>query len=61
MKTIRSNLTKHVGFSQLSQNHKISELGYFLKNFKKFHLFIKELYALLYHWYMFEALSLLVY
>ena len=28
---------------------------------KTIHLFIEELYARLYHWYMFEALSLLVY
>ena len=52
MKTIRCNLTKHVGFSQLSQNHYISIWGYFLKNFKKFHRFIEELYARLYHWYV---------
>ena len=59
MKTIRCNFKqKHVRFSQLSQNHYIRILGYFLKKFKKFHLFIEELYARLYHWYMLEALSL---
>ena len=52
---------KHVGFSQLSQNHYITIWGYFLRNFKKIHLLIEELYTRLYHWYMFEALSLLVY
>ena len=51
----------HVGFSQLSQNCYIRIWGYFFKNFKKFHLFIEELYPRLYHLYMFEALSLLVY
>ena len=61
VKTIRCYLTKHVGFSQLSQNHYIRIWGYFLKSFKTFVLFIEELYARLYHWYMFEALSLLVY
>ena len=58
MKTIRCNLKKHVEFSQ---NHHIRIRGYFLKNIKKFHLFVEELYARLYHWYMFEELSLLVY
>ena len=52
MKTIRRNLTKHVGFLQLSQNHFISIWGYFLKILKKFHRFIEELYARLYHWYV---------
>ena len=33
----------------------------FLKKFQKFRLFIEELYARIYNWYMFEALSLLVY
>ena len=32
-----------------------------LKNSKKLHQSIEELYALLYHWYTFEALILLVY
>ena len=32
-----------------------------LKKFENIHLFIEELYARPYHWYMFEALSLLVY
>ena len=31
------------------------------KKIKKFHLFTEELYARQYHWYMFDALSLLVY
>ena len=35
-------LQKHVGFSQLSQNHFKSIWGYFLENFKKFHRFIEE-------------------
>ena len=61
MKTIRCNYQKHVRFLQLSQNHYIRISGYFHKHFKKFHLFIEELYARLYHRYMFEALSLLVY
>ena len=49
MKTILCNLQKHVGLSHLSKIHYL----------KKFHLFIEELYARLYRWYMFEALSLL--
>ena len=52
---------KHVRFLQLSQNQYVRTWEYFLKNFKKFHLFIEEVYARLYQWYMFEALSLLVY
>ena len=52
MKTNRCNLIKTRRFSQLSQNHYISIWGYFLKIFKKFHRFIKELYARLYHWYV---------
>ena len=43
MKTIRCSLKKHVGFSQLSQNHYIRIWVYFIKKFKKFHLFIEEL------------------
>ena len=61
MNAIRCILTKHVTFSQLSHNHNIRIWGYFLKNFKKLYLFIEELYARRYHWYMFEALSLLEY
>ena len=34
---------------------------YFLRKFKNFHLFNKELYARWYNFYMFEALSLLVF
>ena len=61
MKKIRCNLTKkHVGFSQLSQNHYISILGYFLLIFKKFNRFIEEFYVV-YVTRIFEALSLLVY
>ena len=48
-------------FSQLSQNHYVRIWGYFLKKFKKFHLVFEELYACLYDWYMFEALSFLIY
>ena len=40
--TIRCNLTKHIGFSQLLQNHYISVWGYF----------VEELYARLNHWYV---------
>ena len=61
MKTICCNLTKASRIFATFKNHYIRILGYFLKSFKKFHLFIEELYARLYHWYMFEALSLLVY
>ena len=35
-------------------------MGILPYNIKKFILFIKELYARLHYWYMFEALSLLV-
>ena len=35
-------------------------MGTLPKKLKKFHLFIEELYAHIYHWYIFEALSLLV-
>ena len=61
MKTTRCNLTKSL--SDFHNFHRIiiRILGYFLKNFKKFHMFIEELYARLYHWYMFTALGLLVY
>ena len=61
VKTTCCNLQKDVGFSQLSQNQYVRIWGYFLKNFKKYLLFIEELYAPLDHWYMFKALSLLVY
>ena len=60
MKTIRCNLKKQVGFSQLSQNHYVRIWGYFLKNFKKFHLFIEESTLVYITDIMFEALSLLV-
>ena len=36
-------------------------MGMLPSKFKKFHLFFEELYARLYHWYMFEVKSLLVY
>ena len=48
-------------FLHFPQNHYIRIWGYFLKEFKKFQLFIEELYTRLYHWYMFELLGLLVY
>ena len=51
MKTIRYNLTKTYRISQLSNNRYISIWGFFLKKIKKFHLFIEELYARLYHLY----------
>ena len=60
VKTIRYNLTKSCWIFVFPQNHYIRIWGYFLKSLKKFRLFIEELYTRLYHWYMFEALSLLV-
>ena len=52
MKTIRCNLTKHVGCSQLSQNESLNKyMGILPKKFKQFHRFIEELYARLYHCY----------
>ena len=35
MKTIRCNLIKHVGFSQLSHNHYVRLWGYFLKKIQE--------------------------
>ena len=63
MKTIRCNLTKacQIFTNSTEPLYYIRILGYFLKILKKFHLFIEELYACLYNWYMFEALNLLVY
>ena len=52
MKTIQSKKQKHIGLSQLSQNHFISIWGYFLENFKTFHRFIEEKFAHLYQWYV---------
>ena len=64
MKTIRCNLTKacriFATFTELLyKNMRIWR--YFFKKFKKFHLFIDELYARLFQWYIFEAEGLLVY
>ena len=63
MNMIRYNLTnfKACRILQLSQNHYIRKLGYFLKKLNKCHLFAKDLYTRLYHLYMFEPFSLLVY
>ena len=61
VKTNRYNLTKTCRIFETFTESLYKLMGYFLKNFKKFHLFIEELYTRLYHWYMFEALSLLVY
>ena len=61
MKTICCNFTKACRIFATFTESLYKNMGYFLKNFKKFHLFIEELYARLYHWYIFETLSLLVY
>ena len=55
VKTIRCKKTKASRIFAI-----FTESLYFLKNFKKSHLFIEELYTRLYYWYMFKALSLLV-
>ena len=61
MKTIRCNLIKHVGLSQLSQNHYIEVYGETsLKSSRNFTDLSKN-YALVYITGMFEALSVLVY
>ena len=39
----------------LTLDYYIRIWGYCLKIFKKFQLLIEELYARLYHWYMFEV------
>ena len=62
MKTIRCNLTKACQIFAFFTESLCKNMGiYSLQNFKKFHLFFEELYARLYHWYMFEAMSVLVY
>ena len=61
MKTIRCNLTKACRIFATFTEFYIKIWSYFLKNFKKFYLFIDDLYARLYQWYIFEAEGLLVY
>ena len=52
MKTIRCKLTKTCRiFANFTESF-YSLWVYFLKFFKKFHRFIEELYARLYHWYV---------
>ena len=53
MKTILCNLTKACRIFTTFTELLYKNMGILL--------FIKELYARLYHWFMFEALSLLVY
>ena len=60
MKTIRCNLTKACHVFATFTESLYKNMG-ILPYFKKFHLFIKVLYACQYHLYMFEASSLLVY
>ena len=61
MKTIRCNLTKACRVFATFTELLYKNMGILLKNFKKFHLFIDELYARLYQWFIFEAEGLLVY
>ena len=61
MKKIRCDFTKACLIFATFTESLYKNVGYFLKIFKRFHMFIKELYACLYHCYMFKALSLLVY
>ena len=61
MKTIRGNLAKAGRILPIFTESLYKNMGYFLKNSKKFHPFIEEIYARLYRWYMFKVLSLLVY
>ena len=60
MKTFCCNLTKACQILTTFTGSLYKYMGVLPKHIKKFHLFIKALYARLYHWYMFEALSLLV-
>ena len=55
MKTIRCNLTKAYRVFTTFTESLSKNMGILLKKFKKFHLFVEELYASLYHWYMLEA------
>ena len=62
VKTIRCNLTKACQIFATLTESLYKNMGILpKKKSKKIYLFIEELYALLYHWYMYEALSLLVY
>ena len=61
MKTIRCNFTKACQNFAIFTESFYKNMGISLKILKKFHPFIEEIYARLYHWCMFEALSLLVY
>ena len=61
MKTIRCSLTKTcLTFATFTESL-YKSMVIVPSNFKKFHRFIEELYVGLYHWYVFEALVLLVY
>ena len=57
MKTICCNLTNACLIFATFTESFYKNMGILAKN----QLFIEELYARLYHWYMFEELSLLVY
>ena len=57
MKPIRYNLTKACRIFALFTESLYKNMGILPLNFKKFHLFIEELYTRLYHQYMFEAVS----
>ena len=61
MKTSHYILTKACRIFETFTESSCKNMGILPKNFKKFLLFIEGLYTRLYHWYMFEALSLLVY
>ena len=61
MKTIRCNLTKTCQiFTTLTESYD-KYIGILPEKFQEFSFIHEELYALLYHWYMLKALSLLVY
>ena len=55
MKTIRCNLTKACQILETFTESLFKKMGILPKNFKKFHLFIEEFYARLYHCYMFKS------
>ena len=57
MKPIRYNLTKACRIFVFFTESLYKNMGILPLNFKKFRLFIEELYTRLYHRYMFEAVS----
>ena len=61
MKTIRCHFTKACRIFAIFTESLDKNMGILPKKIKEISLEIEELYARLYHWYMFEALSLLVY